>query len=82
MRRVIVVMLVGALLLDVAYRAIWFTSRDTLASEHREAYYAFENAFPLADFWLGVAVLFALFSLTLLWFAWTRRDAWTAGEPT
>ena len=137
MRRTIVVMLVGALVLDVAYWSIWFTSRDTLASEHREAYYEFENAFPLADFWLGLACLFALisllqsrpaayfwlacsgaaglylfgmdflydvengifakgaggvveaaivavtlvFSLTLLRFAWTRRDALLAGSP-
>jgi hypothetical protein len=63
MRRTIVVMLVGALALDVAYWSIWFISRDTLASEHREAYYEFENAFPLADLWLGVACLFALVSL-------------------
>ena len=63
MRRTIEVMLVGALVLDVAYWSIWFTSRDTLASEHREAYYEFENAFPLADFWLGLACLFALISL-------------------
>jgi hypothetical protein len=28
-----------------------------------------------------VAVTLA-FSLTLLWFAWTRRDEWSAGEPT
>ena len=138
MRRVIVVMLVGALLLDVTYWAIWFTSRDTLASEHREAYYEFENAFPLADLWLGLTVLFALvsllqsrpsayfwltcsgaaglylfgmdflydvehgifgkgagglieagivavtlgFSLTLLWFAWTRRDEWRSPQPS
>jgi hypothetical protein len=138
MRRTIVVMLVGALVLDVAYWAIWFTSRDALASEHREAYYEFENAFPLADFWLGLAVLFALiallqsrpsayfwltcsgaaglylfgmdflydvehgifakgaggvieacivtvtlvFSLTLLRFAWTRRDEWRTAQPS
>ena len=63
MRRTIVVMLVAALVLDVAYWSIWFISRDTLASEHRAAYYEFENAFPLADFWLGVAVLFALVAL-------------------
>jgi hypothetical protein len=63
MRRTVVVMLVGALVLDVAYWSIWFTSRDTLASEHREAYYEFENAFPLADLWLGLACLFALASL-------------------
>jgi hypothetical protein len=63
MRRTVVVMLVGALVLDVAYWTIWFTSRDTLASDHRQAYYEFENAFPLADSWLGVACLLALVSL-------------------
>jgi hypothetical protein len=137
MRRTVEVMLVGALVLDVAYWSIWFTSRDTLASEHRAAYYDFENAFPLADAWLGLACLLALvallrrrpsahfwlvcsgaaglylfamdllydvehgiftsggggvveacivavtlvFSLTLLRFAWTRRDALLAGHP-
>ena len=63
MRRTVVVMLAGALVLDVAYWSIWFTSRDTLASEHRQAYYEFENAFPLADFWLGAVCLLALVSL-------------------
>jgi hypothetical protein len=63
MRRTIEVMLVGALVLDVAYWSIWFASRDTLASEHRAAYYEFENAFPLADAWLGLACLLALVSL-------------------
>jgi hypothetical protein len=138
MRRTIEVMLVGALVLDVAYWSIWFTSRDTLASEHRTAYYEFENAFPLADAWLGLACLLALvalrqrrpsahfwlvcsgaaglylfgmdflydvehgiftsggggvveacivaitlaFSLTALRFAWTRRDALLAGDPS
>src|SRR3954470_11355442 len=136
MRRIIVVLLVGALVLDLAYWSIWFTSRDTLASEHRAAYYEFENAFPLADAWLGLACLLALvalrrrrpsahfwlvcagsaglylfgmdllydvehgiltsggggaveaaivavtlvFSLTVLRFAWTRRDALLAGD--
>ena len=63
MKRTIEVMLVGALVLDVAYWSIWFTSRDTLASEHRAAYYEFENAFPLADAWLGLACLLALVCL-------------------
>ncbi len=63
MKRTIEVMLVGALVLDVAYWSIWFTSRDTLASEHRAAYYEFENAFPLADAWLGLACLLALVAL-------------------
>src|SRR6185312_3980473 len=67
MRRVIVAMLVGALVLDVAYWSIWFTSRDTLASEHRAAYYEFENAFPLADLWLGVTCVLALVGLRRRW---------------
>ena len=138
MRRTVEVMLVGALVLDVAYWSIWFVDRDVLASEHRAAYYEFENAFPLADAWLGLACLLALvalrqrrhsahfwlvcsgaaglylfgmdflydlqhgiftsggggaveagivavtlvFSLTVLRFAWTRRDALLAGYPT
>lgn len=66
-------MLVVAIVLDVAYWSIWFTRRDWLASEHTQAYYAFENAFPLADLWLGAACLLALVALrrshptALLW---------------
>ncbi len=63
MKRTIEVMLVGAIVLDVAYWSIWSTSRDTLASEHSAAYYEFENAFPLADAWLGLACLLALVAL-------------------
>jgi hypothetical protein len=138
MRRAVVVMLVGAIVLDIAYWSIWFIDRDVLASEHRQAYYEFENAFPLADAWLGLACVLALvclrqqrpaahfwlvcagsagmylfgmdflydvqhgiftsggggvieacivavtlaFSVTVLRFAWTRRDALLAGYPT
>ena len=73
MRRTVIVMLVVALALDVAYWSIWFTHRDWLASVHTQAYYDFENAFPLADAWLGLACLLALVSLVrrrpaaLLW---------------
>ena len=63
MRRLVIVMLVIAIALDVVYWSIWFTQRDWIASEHRQAYYEFENAFPLADLWLGLACLFALVSL-------------------
>jgi hypothetical protein len=62
-RRTVQWLLVGAIVLDVAYWSIWFLDRDTLASEHTRAYYDFENAFPLADLWLGVACLFALVAL-------------------
>lgn len=66
-------MLVVAIALDVAYWSIWFGNRDWIASEHHQAYYEFENAFPLADAWLGVACLLALRALradrptALLW---------------
>ena len=66
-------MLVVAILLDVTYWALWFTQRDWIASEHRRAYYEFENAFPLADTWLAVACVLALVTLrrrhpsALLW---------------
>ena len=64
MRRTVQVMLVVAIAIDVAYWSIWFTDRDVLASAHTQAYYDFENAFPLADAWLGVACVLALVTLT------------------
>jgi hypothetical protein len=73
MRRLIQAMLVVAILLDVVYWTLWFTQRDWIASETTQAYYDFENAFPLADLWLGVACLMALVTLranrpsALLW---------------
>ena len=57
-------MLVVAILLDIAYWSIWFPDRDVLASAHTQAYYDFENAFPLADAWLGIACVLALVALT------------------
>ena len=62
-RGVIQGMLVGAIVLDVAFWAVWFTNRDWLASEHSRGYYEFENAFPLADLWLGIACLLALVTM-------------------
>jgi hypothetical protein len=63
MRRTVQWLLAGAIVLDIAYWSIWFIDRDTLASEHTEAYYDFENAFPLADLWLGAACVLALVTL-------------------
>lgn len=56
-------LLVAAVLLDVAYWTLWFSKRDWLASRDVRAYYDFENAFPLADLWLGVCCLLALLTL-------------------
>jgi hypothetical protein len=73
MRRLIEVMLVVAILLDAAYWTLWFTQRDWIASKDTQAYYDFENAFPLADLWLGIACALALVTLrtrrpsALLW---------------
>ncbi|MCW2857037.1 MAG: hypothetical protein JWR52_2652 [Marmoricola sp.] len=73
MRRLIEVMLLVAILLDLTYWTLWFAQRDWIASEHTSAYYDFENAFPLADFWIGAACVLALVALrrrrpsALLW---------------
>lgn len=61
-RRVIVVMVVGVVLM-LAYWIAWYADRSLVASNHRSAYYEFENAFPLADGWLTVALLGAAWSL-------------------
>jgi hypothetical protein len=63
MRRVILGMLVVAIVLDITYWSIWFIDRTILASETRAAYYEFENAFPLADAWLGLACVVSLVTL-------------------
>jgi hypothetical protein len=63
MRRTIEVMLVLAIVLDLVYWTFWFAQRDWIASESRQAYYEFENAFPLADTWLGGACVCALVTL-------------------
>ena len=73
MRRTVIVMLVVAIALDAVYWTIWFTRRDWIASEHTQSYYDFENAFPLADLWLGLACVLALVTVVrrrptaLLW---------------
>ncbi len=63
MRRFIVGMLVAAILLDVVYWTLWFTDRSAIASLDTQAYYQFENAFPLADAWLGLTCVMALVTL-------------------
>ena len=137
MKRTVEAMLVGALVLDVAYWSIWFVSRDALASEHRRRTTSSRTPSrsptvarprlsaraglppdrrPAAHFWLvcagsaglylfgmdflydvehgiftsggggaieaGIVAITLVFSLTVLRFAWTRRDALLAGQST
>lgn len=56
-RTLVLVGLVIGAALDVAYWLLWFTAREVIASETTEAYYDFENAFPLADLWLLVLIV-------------------------
>lgn len=66
-------MLAVAIGVDLLYWTLWFGSRSTVASDTRAAYVEFENAFPLADAWLGLACCAALVALVrrsptaLLW---------------
>jgi hypothetical protein len=65
--------LLGAVLVLVTYWALWAISRSTVASAHTTAYYDFEDAFPVADAWLGACALLAVRAArtarptTLLW---------------
>ena len=67
------IMLVVAIVIDVAYWSIWFTHRSWIESDTSQAYVEFENAFPLADAWLGLTCVLALVALhrhsptALLW---------------
>lgn len=58
-------MLVVAILLDIVYWTLWFSDRSAIASLKTQAYYQFEDAFPLADAWLGLACVVALVTLNL-----------------
>lgn len=66
-------MLVVAIVIDIAYWSIWFTNRSWVESDTTAAYVAFENAFPLADAWLGITCVLAFVALgrraptALLW---------------
>jgi hypothetical protein len=62
-RRVIVVLVAGVVLM-LAYWIAWYADRSLVASNTRSAYYEFENAFPLADGWLTVALIGAAWGLS------------------
>lgn len=59
--RAVIVAMVIAFALIVAYWTIWFgIDRNLLASSHAATYYTFENAFPAADAWLTLALLLGI----------------------
>lgn len=49
--------------LIVLYWTLWFVHRSVVASDTTSSYYNFENAFPLADSLLVLALLASFFSL-------------------
>jgi hypothetical protein len=57
----------------IAFWTAWYGHRSLVASGTSQSYYDFENAFPLADLWLGAACVLALVTLVrrhpsaLLW---------------
>ena len=68
-RGAVVVVLLGAATLVVAYWVAWLAQRSIVASESGAAYTQFEDAFPLADGWLALCLVAASFCLL------TRRRA-------
>ncbi len=79
--RPILALLIATVVVDVTYWTLWFSDRSLLASDASTTYTDFENAFPLADAWLGLCALLALFSLVrrqpaaLLWLIATGSAA-------
>ena len=79
--RPIVALLIATVVVDVTYWTLWFTDRGLLASDPSQAYTDFENAFPLADAWLGLSAVLAAVALrrrspqALLWLIATGSAA-------
>jgi hypothetical protein len=65
-RIAIIVAMIFAALLIIAYWSVWFGGgRALLASATTASYYAFENAFPAADGWLALLLLLGALGLAL-----------------
>jgi hypothetical protein len=62
-RNRIVILLVSAAALILAYWILWYTARGVIASDNTDVYVAFENAFPAADAWLVVCLIGAAVTL-------------------
>jgi hypothetical protein len=65
-RRVVVGLIVAACLI-VAFWVAWWSDRGLVASRTTSSYYSFEDAFQLADAWLLSAIIAAVIQL------WRRR---------
>lgn len=68
-RTAVAVACVVGIVLLIAYWVLWFAVRDVVASGSTQSYYDFEDAFPLADAWLVVALVGVLVGLR-------RRSPW------
>ena len=65
-RIAIIIAMIFAALLTIAYWVVWFGGgRALLASANTTSYYAFENAFPAADGWLALTLLLGALGLAL-----------------
>ncbi len=56
--------LILAAALLVAYWVGWLSDRSVIATSHTAGYFAFEQAFPLADIWLVAAISMAALQLS------------------
>jgi DNA-binding MarR family transcriptional regulator len=68
-RRLVIVCLVVAALLLIAFWVAWWADRRLVASRSSPSYYQFEEAFALADAWLLITVVAAALAL------WRRRPS-------
>jgi hypothetical protein len=66
--RFILGVLIFGIVATTAYWVVWFgIDREILASAHTSEYYAFENAFPVADGWMVVTGIVAAIALVRRW---------------
>lgn len=64
----IIVALIGLVVIMAAYWSLWYSHRSLVASASTTSYYDFENAFPLADGLLSLAMVMTAWSL------WRQRS--------
>jgi hypothetical protein len=62
-RRRVLAVLLGSVVVMLAYWSLWFAARGVVASNDRPAYVEFENAFPAPDGWLTLCLAAAAYTL-------------------